>query len=58
MGLVDSHCHLQDSAFDEDREEVIARSMDALDWLVVIGDDLHTSRARVALIPYRVFAAG
>lgn len=56
MGLVDSHCHLQDSAFDEDREEVIARSMDALDWLVVIGDDLPTSRGGVALIRDRVFA--
>ena len=56
MGLVDSHCHLQDPAFDEDREEVIKRSLDALDWFVVIGDDLPTSRGGVALLRDRIYA--
>ena len=57
MPLVDSHCHLQDSAFDPDRAEVLARSLDTLDWLVVIGDDLPTSRAAVDLTRPRVYAS-
>ncbi len=56
MPLVDSHCHLQDAKFDADRDEVIARSVDVLDWLVVIGDDLPTSEAAVALVRTGVFA--
>ncbi len=55
--LVDTHCHLQDSKFDEDRAEVIKRALDALDWIVVIGDDLETSRAAVELTGDRVFAS-
>lgn len=57
MPLVDSHCHLQDKAFDEDRDEVLARALDVLDWLVVIGDDLPTSHAGVALTQDRVYAS-
>ena len=56
MPLVDSHCHLQDPKFDDDRAEVLARSLEMLDWLVVIGDDLPTSRGAVALIQPRVYA--
>lgn len=55
--LVDTHCHLQDGAFDDDREAVIKRSLEALDWLVVIGDDLSSSRAAAALIRDGVYAA-
>lgn len=55
--LVDTHCHLQDDAFDADRAEVIARSLEALEWMVVIGDDLEASRRAVALTGPRVFAA-
>lgn len=57
MGLVDTHCHLQDAAFDEDREDVIHRSLAALDWLVVIGDDLETSRKALALCRPGVYCA-
>ncbi|PCJ56403.1 MAG: hydrolase TatD [Candidatus Hydrogenedentota bacterium] len=57
MPLVDSHCHLQDEKFDADRADVMARSLDALDWLVIIGDDLPTSRAGVALVSDRIYAA-
>jgi TatD DNase family protein len=49
-GLVDSHCHLQDAAFDEDRDEVLARAVaDGIDQLLVPGYDLASSRAAVAL---------
>ncbi len=57
MPLVDSHCHLQDSAFDPDRQEVLSRSLEALDWLVAIGDDLPTSSAAVDLTGPRVYAS-
>jgi TatD DNase family protein len=49
-GLVDSHCHLQDPAFDGDREEVIARAVEAgIARILVPGYDLQSSRAAVAL---------
>ena len=56
MPLVDSHCHLQDDKFAEDRDEVLARALEVLDWLVIIGDDLPTSEAAVALVQDRVYA--
>jgi TatD DNase family protein len=56
MALVDSHCHLQDTKFDEDRDEVIERTLEACDWVVVIGDDLPTSEAAVDLIRPGIFA--
>lgn len=56
MPLVDSHCHLQDAKFDTDREAVIARALDALDWLVVIGDDIPTSEKAVALVRNGIYA--
>lgn len=56
MKLVDSHCHLQSGNFNADREEVIARTLEALDWAVVIGDDLPTSRAAVGLVRERLYA--
>ncbi|MCC6696565.1 MAG: TatD family hydrolase [Candidatus Hydrogenedentes bacterium] len=57
MGLVDTHCHLQDRAFDEDREAVIARALGGLDWMVVIGDSLASSEAATALVRPGVYAA-
>lgn len=57
MPLVDSHCHLQDNAFSADREEVLARALGCLDWLVVIGDDLESSRGAADLCGDRVYAA-
>jgi TatD DNase family protein len=56
MGLVDSHCHVQHDAFDEDREEVIARSLDALDWFVIIGDDIAMSQRAADMARERVYA--
>ncbi len=55
-GLADTHCHLQDARFDEDRADVLARSLDALDWLVVVGDELDTSRLAVDMTQDHVFA--
>ncbi len=57
MRPVDSHCHLQDHRFDEDRETVIESALETLEWLVVIGDDLENSRKAVALARPRVYAA-
>lgn len=56
MPLVDTHCHLQSPRFDADREEVLARCLESLAWLVVIGDDLPSSRAARALVRPRVYA--
>jgi TatD DNase family protein len=57
MPLIDSHCHLQDSKFDDDREEMIARSLETLDWMVVIGDDLPTSRQALEITRDRIYAS-
>lgn len=49
-GLIDSHCHLQDPAFDADREAVIGRAVEAgIARILVPGYDLASSRAAVAL---------
>jgi TatD DNase family protein len=48
--LVDSHCHLQDPAFDQDRDAVIQRALAAgVERLLVPGYDLPSSRAAAAL---------
>ncbi|MGZ8563558.1 MAG: TatD family hydrolase [Candidatus Limnocylindria bacterium] len=53
-GLVDSHCHLQDPAFDADREAVIARAVEAgIERILVPGYDLASSRAAIALAEAR-----
>ncbi|MBI3603436.1 MAG: TatD family hydrolase [Nitrospirae bacterium] len=48
--LIDSHAHLDDARYNEDREAVIARARQAgVDTFVTIGCDLATSRAAVEL---------
>lgn len=48
--LIDTHTHLDDTRYDADREETIARARDAgVGTLITIGCDLATSRAAVAL---------
>ncbi len=50
MELVDTHAHLDFRAFDEDREAVIVRAVEAgLVAIVNPGTDLESSRAAVAL---------
>jgi len=59
--LVDSHAHVQMSAYDADRERVIAAAFaDNIARMVTPGTDVATSRAAVALAsahPGRIFAA-
>jgi TatD DNase family protein len=48
--MVDSHAHLQHSRFDPDRDEVIARALDAgLERILVPGWDLPSSEAALEL---------
>ena len=44
--MIDAHSHLENEAFDKDREEIIARmEADGLDAVVNVGSDIETSRA-------------
>ncbi len=48
--LVDSHCHLHDAEFDEDRHEVLRRAREAgISAMITIGTDLQSSRRAVDL---------
>jgi TatD DNase family protein len=41
-GLIDTHCHLEMDAFDQDREEVIQRARDSgIEAMITIGSDLE-----------------
>lgn len=53
----DSHCHLQDSRFDADRAQVLARARRALAGMVVAGDTLESSAVAVSLANEEVFAS-
>ncbi len=58
--LADTHCHLDFNSFDEDREQVLARSWQAgLDKILNPGIDLSSSQAAVRLAEghERVYAA-
>jgi len=48
--LVDSHAHIHSERFDTDREDMVARALEAgLVAIVDVGTDVETSRAAVAL---------
>ncbi len=50
MRLFDSHSHIQDARFDEDREAVLARAAAAgVTTVVVCGEDVASSEAAIAL---------
>ncbi|MTI82086.1 MAG: TatD family deoxyribonuclease [Firmicutes bacterium] len=50
MSLIDSHAHLDDQRFDEDREEVIKRAKEnGLSNIINIGHDMQSSRSSVQL---------
>jgi len=52
----DSHAHVQDSAFDEDRAAVLNRASHGLSGIVGASDSLETSRAAIAVTGGRVWA--
>jgi TatD DNase family protein len=48
--LIDTHCHIQDSKFDDDRDAVVARARDAgIAAMVTIGEDLADSERAIAV---------
>jgi TatD DNase family protein len=48
--LIDTHCHVHDKKFDEDRVAVIARARQAgITAMITIGEDLEDSRGAVAI---------
>ncbi len=49
MKLIDSHCHLDNDRFDGDRDEVIERIREKLEFAVNIGYDLKSSEESIAL---------
>lgn len=54
--LVDTHCHLDDRKYHEDREAVIARALEALEWVVAIGINAETIADTLAVTRDRVYA--
>jgi TatD DNase family protein len=46
--LIDSHCHLHFPAYDEDREEVLARMKTDDVWAITVGTTIGTSRSGIA----------
>jgi len=49
MKLIDSHCHLDNERFNDDRDEVLARIEEKLEFAVNIGYDLESSKRSVEL---------
>ncbi|MEF2600772.1 MAG: hydrolase TatD, partial [Fusobacterium mortiferum] len=47
MKLIDSHAHLDNEQFDEDRAEVLERIKENLEFTVNIGYDIESSRRSV-----------
>jgi TatD DNase family protein len=47
--LIDTHSHLNFSSFNEDREEVIKRSLDSDIWMINVGVNLKTSQEVVTI---------
>jgi len=60
LSIVDTHAHLDSSAFDRDRDEVIARARDAgVNTIITVGVGLDSSKDAIALAERHagVFAA-
>jgi len=54
--LIDTHTHLDDARYNDDRDAMIARARDAgVESFVTIGCDLETSRAAVAIANHHQF---
>lgn len=46
---IDIHSHVNFTAFDADREEVIGRALDGDTWMINVGTQIDTSKSAVAL---------
>ncbi len=57
--MIDTHCHLHDRAFEDDRAEVVERAREAgVATMLTVGTDLADSRAAIEIARrYRLFAA-
>lgn len=54
--LIDTHTHLDDARYNDDREAVVTRAREAgIEAFITIGCDLTTSRAAVALADHHPF---
>lgn len=49
MKPFDTHAHLYDKAFDRDRDEVLARTLEAVDYVVIPSENYETSQKAVRL---------
>jgi TatD DNase family protein len=48
--VIDTHCHVHDRKFDEDRDEVVARAHDAgVAAMLTVGEDIADSRRAIAI---------
>lgn len=48
--MIDTHCHVHDRKYDDDRDDVIARARDAgITKMLTVGEDLDDSRAALAV---------
>jgi len=47
--LIDTHCHVNFSAYREDADEIIKRSLDNNIWLINVGSQLSTSKRAVEI---------
>ena len=59
VGVIDTHCHLQDRKFDGDRDEVVARARNVdIGAMVTVGEDLEDSARAIATAEqYDLFVA-
>ncbi|MDP2730018.1 MAG: TatD family hydrolase [Dehalococcoidales bacterium] len=49
VSLIDTHAHLDMSAFDKDRTETIARALDSGVGIITVGTDLESSRKAIEI---------
>ena len=50
MKPFDTHAHLYDKAFDRDRDEVLTRTLEAVDYVVIPSENYETSQKAVRLV--------
>ena len=41
--MIDTHCHIDFEDYDEDRDEVIKRAKDKLDYVIASGFDIESN---------------